>query len=295
LPDMAAHCYRDMPFVLTPCFWSRFAAAFRQSGESRERSHGDGMLIHLDSPEALEEVLWKAFWRGPYRKDRIEPWGDRENDEFEEFFRDHMRKIIRLRRGAESAGVRYLSKNNLNIARVGWLRRRFPDATVLVPFRDPLQHAASLLEQHENFLAIHEEDAFACEYMRAIGHFDFGRNLRPVDFDDWLGARSHRDACVPAFWLEYWVSAYRHLLRSCADFVHFVHYEELCRDPARGLRVLADVIGTRHPEPLLSAAAAIRPGKRRDVDTGSVPESLLEEAGSIHAALEEKAVNRPGA
>ena len=226
--EFASHCYRDMPFVLIPCLWSRFSASFRQTSESRERAHGDGMLINFDSPEALEEVLWKTFWRRHYRRDRIIPWQNEDDAEFDEFFRSHMRKIILLRRGKDAASARYVSKNNLNIARTAMLHRLFPDSVIVVPFRQPLQHAASLLKQHRNFLRIHEEDPFASEYMRAIGHYDFGENLCPIDFGGWLDERESRDADCLAFWLEYWVVSYRSLLTENADFLRFLSYEALC-------------------------------------------------------------------
>ena len=189
LQEFASHCYRDMPFVLIPCLWARFSATFQRAGKLGERAHGDGVLIDFDSPEALEEVLWKTFWRQHYRSDRIIPWHDGDASEFGEFFRSHMRKIILLRGGQDAHAACYVSKNNLNIARTRMLRRLFPDSVIVVPFRQPLHHAASLLEQHHNFLRIHEEDPFACEYMRAIGHYDFGKNLCPVDFGGWIDQR----------------------------------------------------------------------------------------------------------
>ena len=123
---------------------------------------------------------------------------------FTSFFSDHLRKITLVRRGDAAASARYLSKNNLNISRTALLRRLFPDAIIVVPFREPMQHAESLLKQHRNFLGIHAEDRFASEYMRAIGHFDFGENLRPVDFDGWFERRQTEQTDVLAFWLEYW-------------------------------------------------------------------------------------------
>ena len=235
LPEFASHCYRDMPFVLIPCLWGRFSAGFRQAGQRQPRAHGDGMLIDFDSPEALEEVLWKTFWRRHYRRDRIVPWQKAEDKddeaEFADFFRSHMRKIILLRRGKDAAAARYVAKNNLNIARTAMLNRLFPDSVILIPFREPLQHAASLLKQHRNFLRIHKEDRFASEYMRAIGHYDFGENLRPVDFDGWLANRESKETDSLAFWLEYWMVGYRHLLAKKADFLHFLNYDALCADP----------------------------------------------------------------
>lgn len=81
-----------------------------------------------------------------------------ENSYFKEFFQDHMRKIILLRRGEEPSRARYISKNNGNIARIGLLYRLFPDSLVIVPFRNSLDHAVSLLQQQRNFLCIHAED-----------------------------------------------------------------------------------------------------------------------------------------
>jgi hypothetical protein len=289
LQEFASHCYRDMPFVLIPCLWSRFSATFQQKGRLRERAHGDGMLIDFDSPEALEEVLWKTFWRQHYRSDRIIPWQDEDEGEFSEFFRNHMLKIILLRRGQDAHEARYVSKNNLNIARTQMLRRLFPDSLIVVPFRQPLLHAASLLEQHLNFLRIQEEDPFAFKYMRAIGHHDFGKNLCPVDFEGWIDERQSQDTETLAFWLEYWVVSYRHLLTE-RDGLFLFSYEALCEDPKTGLHRLAEVIESKNRDALMSAVPAIRSPRAREVDTGSVSPSLLKESHCIYASLQEAAL-----
>ena len=65
---------------------------------------------------------------------------------------NHIKKIIALRSGSAGKSLRYISKNNLNIARLGYLLRLFPDARIVIPFRDPIQHAASLLKQHLNVI-----------------------------------------------------------------------------------------------------------------------------------------------
>lgn len=293
MSQFASHCYRDMPFVLVPCLWNRFSVGFRRCGERHERAHGDGMLIDFDSPEALEEVLWKAFWQRHYRSDRIVPWSEADGedaDEFREFFQSHMRKIILVRRGGDAAATtRYLSKNNLNIARVALLRRLFPDAIIVVPFREPLQHAASLLKQHRNFLRIHREDPFASEYMRAIGHYDFGENLRPVDFDGWFDRRESRDAESLGFWVEYWSAGYRHLLEHHADAVRFLDYDALCQAPECGLRRAAEILDCRDAEAFCKAAGTIHAATPRSVDAGVIPASILSEASRLLDALKQKA------
>lgn len=289
LPEFAAHCYRDMPFVLIPCLWSRFSQNFQQTVASQERAHGDGMKISPDSFEALEEVAWKTFWHRHYQQDRIIPWDGEKNDEFEEFFRSHLRKIIFLRR-QESLTTRYVSKNNANIARIGTLKTLFPDSIIIIPFRDPLQHANSLLNQHLNFLQLHQTDSFAAEYMKAIGHYDFGQNLRPIDFSNWYDGRESQDTRTLAFWLEYWVASYQYLLTQNSH-LKFFDYDALCQTPELGLRSLAEVIDSCNPEDLILSASRIRYSQAKQVDTSSLPASVLKNASQIYDRLKESALN----
>ena len=292
LPEFASHCYRDMPFLLTPCLWNRFSTRFQQDSELKERAHGDGMLVNVDSPEALEELLWKTFWRKHYQSDRIAPWRiDEENIEFEEFFRNHMCKIMLVRRGQDAAQARYVSKNNLNISRIQILRRDFPDSTIIIPFREPLDHAADLLEQHRNFLQIHEEDAFAAKYMREIGHFDFGQNLRPIDFDGWYDKRTIKDTENLAFWLEYWVAGYRHMLsEDKVEGVHFVCFESFCDNPEEGLRTLAETAQVREIDLMLEPASKIYRAKPYELDLSDIPRPIQDLANDLYARLKQDAL-----
>jgi hypothetical protein len=284
-PEFASHRYRDMPFLLVPLLWDAFSRRFRQEEQDRERAHGDGMRISPESPEALEEVVWLTFHRQRYAGDRIEPWSGTLDDEFVEFFRRHVRKVVLLRgEGRREGPRRYVSKNNLNIARTDALRRLFPEARIVVPFRDPVAHVDSLLRQHLNFLAIHEKDPFAREYMKEIGHFDFGDNLAPVDFDGWLDRRPSRDARSPDFWLEYWIASYHHLLGK-RDHVVFVSYEDLCRDPASTMRALATSVGASDPNALVASSGRVHAPRARDVDLEDVSPDLLREARELHREL----------
>ena len=285
LDEFASHTYRDMPFVMIPCLWSSFSGAFRREGQLKPRAHGDGMQIDFDSPEALEEVLWLKFWEKQYLADRILPWPSRPREEFTTFFARHMRKIAWVRRGVRAEGVRYISKNNLNIARIPLVRQMFPDATIVVPVRAPLDHCASLLQQHRQFSELHARDAFASRYMRAIGHFDFGAHLRPVDFERWYDARTEKDALTLSFWLEYWVATYQHLLTSDIALVHFLDYDRLCADPVAGLRRLAERIDCRAVDGLLASAEGIRPARARAIDTTGIPPELLRQARETYDAL----------
>jgi len=280
--EFVSHSYRHMPFVLCPMLWSKFAKRFQRPGELQERAHQDGMLVSEDSPEAFEEMLWKAFWRRNYGADRIHPW--RENDpEFFEFMRSHMRKIIAGGRSSHDSQLRYLSKNNLNIARIALLRKHFPDAVIVVPFREPLQHAASLLRQHLNFLEIHRDDRFARQYMAGIGHYDFGANLRPVNFDGWLDSSQFPDPTTLGFWLEYWLATYQNLGK--CDDVLLLCYEQLCESPESSLQRLANALSLEDRNGLLDQSSRFRSPQPHPVELEPAWLTVADRAKDLYRAL----------
>lgn len=127
LPTVATHTYRDMPFVLAPVLWARFSGGFQRKAELSERAHGDGLEVGYDSPEAFEEVFWRAFWSGHYGPERITLWraADAKADATE-FLRGLMKKVVALRRPDHPQDGRYLSKNNANVARLELLPGRSP-------------------------------------------------------------------------------------------------------------------------------------------------------------------------
>jgi hypothetical protein len=289
LHEFAAHTYREMPFLACPLLWSQVSRPFRRESVARERAHGDGMQVGFDSVEAFEEALWRVFWPSRYLPDRILPWGARledESPEFDAFFRNHLRKLVLLRRGQHPEAARYLSKNNGNVARTAKLVEMFPDAIVLVPFRDPVDHVGSLLHQHRNFTAIHQQDPFARDYMRDIGHFDFGANLRPIDFDGWLGAAAVPDPMTGDFWLRYWCATFRYLLANQPTAVRFLSYERCCAAPQAALEVLADVIGvTAQREQLLGHAQRFRAPRAYDAGQLGLDPAAVREARDLHHRL----------
>jgi hypothetical protein len=286
----ATHCYRDMPFVLLPLLWNRFSKSFRQSDAPRERAHGDGMLVSVDSPEAFEEMIWKSFWKEQYREDRILPWGDQEHPDFLAYFEKHLRKISLLR-GADAASPRrYISKNNGNVARISWLARAFPEAVFVIPFRDVAEQAASLLRQHTNFLDIHAKDAFARDYMAGIGHFDFGENFRPIDFEGWIDGARHRDATTLGFWAEYWTAAYGHLLGLESPRVHFLSYEGFCADARGGLERISDLLSVEDRAGLLTRSDDIRPARLRSPGLSDVDPGVVARAEAVSEGLRARSI-----
>lgn len=281
----ASHTYRDLPFVLCPMVWDRFSRGFAVDDEPRERAHGDGLTISADSPEAFEEMIWKRFWPDHYEERRIVPWSAEDADpEFDAWLEAHMRKIAALRRPDAAGPVRYLSKNNVQIARLDAPCRPLKRGTFVVPFREPVQHAASLLRQHRRFTRLQAEDGFLREYMDGIGHHDFGPGLKPVDFGGWL-----EEAPAPEtleFWLRYWVAGCRHVLDRVGPSTILVSYERLVEEPEGVLARLAGALEIPAPD-LVSHAGRIRPPRVHPVDVDDVQGDLLEEAAALRIRLED--------
>ena len=260
LPSAATHTYRQMPFLLCPMLWDSVSRGFRRDATLAERAHGDGLEIGFDSPEAFEEAIWQTFWPQKYGATSIATWSAADqNDDFMVFVRNHMKKIVAVRKHTEQRARRYLSKNNGNIARIPYLLEAFPNAHVIVPVREPVAHITSLLRQHRRFSDLHAKDSFARDYMRAIGHFDFGDNLKPISFggDDGVPKGSGGPETLP-FWLDYWIAAFSHVATFKSPRVSVVSYERLCEAPEETLRRLLKSVGESQPGLAQKLAAQVR-------------------------------------
>ena len=286
MPGIATHRYRDMPFVMAPMLWEKLSRHFRKQSTLKERAHGDGMQVGYDSPEAFEEVLWHTFWPQKYRPDGIIPWsGNDWSDEFRDFLAEHMQKIIALRTEGQTRTGRYVSKNNANIARINLLRRMFPDAYIVVPFRHPVDHAASMLRQHRNFLARHASDPFSKKYMQDIGHFEFGQLHRPIRFESKLDG----DPETIEYWLRYWVSAFTHIASLQTQLV-LVSFENLCAGGAEAFGILAGKVGIGADRPGYDITSKFRPPPvyRQDIEIRD--SRLLQRANDLHMQLQETSI-----
>lgn len=285
LPSLATHTYRDMPFVMAPVFWSRLSSAFRKRSELMERAHGDGMQVGLDSPEAFEEILWHAFWPEKYGNTHINIWNMSDvKEEVTTFIIDHMKKIISLRCPDRKEDGRYISKNNGNIARIDLIKQMFPDARLLIPVRNPLEHSASLLRQHHNFIKMYQSEPFVRRYMRDIGHFEFGDLHKPIAFpglDTWI---SKWDPKSINYWLAYWIAAYEYVLDR-RDSAILVSYEQTCINARSGLSEICEQLGVDTEGMLDSIAALFHHPPHAQANHDRVDPVLRENAKELHHAL----------
>ena len=181
----------------------------------------------------------------------------------------------------ELRGVgRYLSKNNNNILRLGSIRKAFPDALILAPYREPTNQALSLHRQHMRFLDIHRRDPFAKSYMKWLVHHEFGSEHR---FFDVRGASFRYCPEDPSYWLDQWTRLYRFLLNQSKEKglgILFVEYETLCDNSETLWKALARHAGLRHDFPDGFALKKARPHGQIETD-----EDTLEQARSLFDEL----------
>jgi hypothetical protein len=207
--QFASLTYDDMPFILAPNFWAKISPR-KSHHELQERAHGDGIKVSSNSPEAFEEVYWRTF--GDDLKIR------------EEFFIKFISLILK-----NNNKTRYLSKNNQNIRRLNLISEIFPCSKILIPFRDPLQQALSLFSQHIKFGQEQNEDTFVRDYMRWIGHSEFGLDYRMIHPSNLLYPNEKEFN----HWLEQWYLTYKSVLELSAEHGEFylIGYESLCNNP----------------------------------------------------------------
>lgn len=271
--------YADMPFVLAPNVWSRLRGGRTRRIEAAERAHGDGVIVDAESPESLDEVFWRIFDGPAYiAGDRLKVHAP--DAALCRRFADYVAAILVSGLVSGAGQGRYLSKNNNNLLRLPALARTFPGATILVPFRAPLDHAASLRNQHLRFAARHGADRFERDYMRWLVHHEFGSDHRPFD----THGRSDHAPDSLAYWLDQWVGVHEHLLATAPASARFVCYEDLCADPAvwAGLARALDIA----PQTEGSAPFVPAPGRG---DAAGVPPALLDRARALYDALRERA------
>ncbi|MEO0974871.1 MAG: sulfotransferase, partial [Pseudomonadota bacterium] len=242
--------------------------------QARPRAHGDGLHIHLDSPEAFEEVLWKMYWPEKYRGNLIALWRAADQQSVaNRFIQRHMQKISAARATVDCDTPRYCSKNNANIARLSYLGEAFPDCRVVIALRQPRSHAASLLRQHHNFRVKQAEDEFVRRYMRDIGHFEFGLLHQPVAFAGFDHQRY--DALTPDYWLAYWIGAFGEVAAH-RDRCLIVTQDALRAEPGRTMHALCEALALApgdatfehffHPQPDAPPSEHFDPALLREAD-----------------------------
>ena len=221
--------YSNMPLLLAPKLWSKIYKPKRE--ENKERAHGDGVQVGLASVEALEEYFFKVLKDDSY----ISAEAVEEHSLSEE-------ENMLYRRYADSIckpGEIYLAKNNNAITRLESLLALNPDLTVIVMLRNPLQHAKSLLHQHNKFVKEQEKDPFVLTYMDWLGHHEFGKGQRPFALKGPENNEVQYNIDQIEYWIEQWIRYYSRI--KDLNEVSLIHYESFVKSPLLTLETIIQV------------------------------------------------------
>lgn len=230
--------YANMPFLLSPNMWR---VVYRpRKGALRERSHGDKVLFGYNTVEALEEYFWKVFMEERFiANDRLKVTGVGED-----VYQKYLNYQDLLRTQSDSKETLYLAKNNNFILRYPELRKYDESFVLLILFRDPLQQAFSLLNQHVRYQKLQQEDSFVAEYMNWLGHYEFGGNHKYFDFENFIRPLEHLDRNTIDYWLVIWISYYTHVLNLPMDSNRILlDYDDFLADPVKVIGGVGKALG----------------------------------------------------
>jgi len=243
---VVSHKYSDFPFVYTPHWWNWLLTRMRtREDRPTERAHRDGMSVTSESPEAIEEMLWMAFFRDihdPQKNHVLDK--NTKNSPFETFYRNHLKKLLFSRKGN-----RYLAKDNYNTSRMEYILKLFPDSKFVIPVRHPVDHIASLIKVHKLFTKGCEQNPKAVDHLRRIGHFEFGPDLRLINVRE-----DETEQIINLFaqkqsvraWARYWSMIYGYIAdtlkakQELKNAATVIRYEDFCESPGEGLKALQD-------------------------------------------------------
>jgi hypothetical protein len=253
-----------------------------------ERTHLDGLMVTSTSPEAMEEVVWLAFFPETHNPEVSQLLnGNTNNSNFETFYISHIKKLLLSR-----AAQRYVSKGNYNLTRLPYLLKLFPSARFIIPVRRPLTHVASLMKQQRLFATGEGKHPRALEHMRRLGHFEFGLDRRAINVGDSKVAREVRELWQrgeePRGWARYWASIYGwladrldhdQLLREAAAVVRF---EDLCNRPQETLSRVLVHTGLANPDLVSEFANRVQaPTYYRPSFSAEEASVILQETGRV--------------
>ncbi|MHA2287344.1 MAG: sulfotransferase [Promethearchaeota archaeon] len=238
-PFLASHKYRHFFMPFFPHRFSRIVDQSKFFTKPRERVHRDGIIITRESPEAVEEIFWQDFFSNNHNENISNVMNSAiSNPEFEQFYRDHIRKLLINQRCS-----RYLAKNNYNITRLEYIHNLFPDVKFLLIVRNPVNHIASLIKQTKLFTKIEEKYPLLIDWHRITGHSEFGFNQLCINTGDnevvqkirnlWNSDRTNVQG-----WAFYWSCIYDHVKnllgtnKEVQKASLIIKHEDLCENSA---------------------------------------------------------------
>ena len=233
--EYASLLYSDMPFLLMPNLWDKLSN--KKKMPKTERFHGDNILVGNDSPEALDEFFWKVFLGNSYIKNDFLSLNNI-TDTILEKYQEYISLICRAR-----GKSKYLSKNNNSILRLPYLLKMNSPSKVILLYRNPIDHASSLMKLHLRFSDIQKKDKFTLRYFNYLGHHEFGLNQKPFLLDQATDSSIlTQEKTSLDFWLNSWINYYKYILNNFSNNITLVSFEDVCSNPEKPYSYLKELL-----------------------------------------------------
>jgi hypothetical protein len=211
--------YENMPLILAPSIQKLLGYFSRNTVNEVERSHQDGIMINTSSSEAFDEVFFQVYEKKCYT------FGNHLN----EYVSNHLNSYIEFINHFLITNNKniYITKNNNHILRLPQIIES-GKFKILITFRDPLTHAASLEKQDLIHSNLQKKDSFILDYMNYLGHFEFGLNKKYFNFKNprvnVLGYEGSD------FWLAQWINYYDHIISLTKKHpeINLINFDDWC-------------------------------------------------------------------
>tara|TARA_B100001063_G_scaffold247157_1_gene290668 strand:+ start:3848 stop:5239 length:1392 start_codon:yes stop_codon:yes gene_type:complete len=265
--------YSNMPLLLAPNLWKKLYNP--KNTELKERKHGDKMMFGLNTIEALEEYFFKVFLNDSFIGDAILIKHDISQEIYEKYLA--YQSLIR----SDNSHL-YLSKNNNLILRYPSLRALNKNFKAIFLFRNPVEHADSLLNQHLRFSDFQHDDDFIETYMDWLGHHEFGHNQKVFSFDN-KPVEIEYDKGTLDYWLSVWLNYYSYLLTLDDSAITLIDYQDYLSNPKDVLVHLQNELKMDFD------LSNVKPfNNNKTIDTSGCNKILLDETEKVYSQLKQK-------
>ena len=273
--ELGSLLYKFMPFILLPEI-AKIASNSKNNIPTQERFHSDGIKINLNSPECLDEVFWIKSKTDCNYKEFLKPTIVA-NETLRGY--NYLIEKFKLIQGKN----RMLIKNNNNHLRLRSLLEYFTDSYFLFIYRDPINHANSLLKQHLNFTNLQREDKFILNYMNLIGHFEFGAGAKSFIYKADEKEFYKKNKFNINYWLNQWIKTHKWILEeNFTNYSNFIliSYEDLCSNEMNLYKKLCDKVKILNFDKGVIFKSSNKTKNLKDIET-----KLLNTSGKLYEKL----------
>ena len=234
--------YKDYPFPELPLFWNKFNDLYYKSAEDQKRIHNDDLLVNKNSPENLDEFIWKRLFQNHYKEFDSFLDEDFSNTEFENNYIRSIKKILFVRKKNQ-----YLAKNNYIIFRIKYLLKFIPSAKFIVCIRNPNDTCYSLEKIHKRFIEVNKIKEYK-NFEKNFLHYEFGNSRKNPEISD-------ESQKVNSLWkmnkefegyMLQWISIYEFIIKNYQDLfgkkILIFDYDRLKNDYSKEIKKISQFL-----------------------------------------------------